>query len=52
MDSMMKVIFYFFMSILGISLADFAIRLQDQSIRDYQKGPISAGKFTRMMTGP
>ena len=51
MDTLAKVIFWFFFSVFGIGLADMAMDLQNQAIKAYQKGPISAGQFTRMMTG-
>ena len=51
MDTLAKAIFYFLFSIFGIGMADMAMELQAQTIKAYQKGPISAGTFTRMMTG-
>jgi len=51
MDTLAKIIFWMVFSVFGIGIADMAMNLQDQAIKAYQKGPISAGHFTRMMTG-
>ena len=51
MDTFAKVIFYFLISVFGIGVADTVMELQRQTIKAYQKGPIKAGEFTRMMTG-
>jgi len=50
MNFAIKAVFYFALSIFGIGIVDIAISLQRQTIKAYQKGPISAGQFTRMMT--
>ena len=51
MEILMKIVFYFLISIFGIGFADMAMELQSQTIKAYQKGPVSASKFTRIMTG-
>lgn len=47
----LRVILFFWLAVFGVGFADMAIQLQSATIRAYQKGPISASKFTRIMTG-
>lgn len=47
----LRVILFFWLAVFGIGFADIAIQLQSATIKAYQKGPISASKFTRIMTG-
>jgi len=47
----LRMILFFWLGVFGIGFADMAIQLQSETIKAYQKGPISASKFTRMMTG-
>jgi len=50
-DLALKVILFFWLTAFGVGFADFAIQLQSEAIKAYQKGPISPSIFTRMMTG-
>ncbi len=50
-DWLMRFIFFIWLGAFGVGLADFAVRIQSETIKAYQKGPVSASKFTRMMTG-
>ncbi len=47
----LKLIFFFWLGVFGIGFADLAIQLQSETIKAYKKGPVSASKFTQMMTG-
>jgi len=47
----MRIVFYFWLGVGGVTLADFALGLHDMTAAAYKKGPISASQFTRMMTG-
>jgi len=46
----MKLIFYFWLTVGGITLTDFAMGLHDMTASTYKKDPVSASQFTRMMT--
>ena len=46
----LKIIFWSWLGVFGIGLADLAMDLQKETVRAYQKGPISASAFTRMLT--
>ena len=48
---LLRAVFFFWLGVFGIGFADMAIQLQSEAIKAYQKGPISASKFTQMMTG-
>ena len=47
---LMKIILWFWLGVFGIGFADLAVQLQTETIKAYQKGPISASRFTRLMT--
>lgn len=47
----MKIVFYFWLAVGGITLTDFALALHDLTVKTYKKGPVRASQFTRMMTG-
>lgn len=49
-DWFVKLIFWFWLTVWGVALTDIAIDLQNTTIKAYQKGPISAGAFTKMLT--
>lgn len=48
---LLRAILFFWLAVSGVGFADLAIQLQSTAIKAYQKGPISASKFTRIMTG-
>ena len=48
---LLRAILFFWLAVFGVGFADMAIQLQSTTIKAYQKGPISASKFTRIMTG-
>lgn len=48
----MRIVFYFWLGVGGVTFADFALGLHDMTAAAYKKGPVSASQFTRMMTGP
>ena len=50
-DLALKAILFFWLTVFGVGFADFALQLQSEAIKAYQKGPISPSVFTRMMTG-
>lgn len=50
-DLALKAILFFWLTVFGIGFADLALELQSETIKAYQKGPISPSIFTRMMTG-
>ncbi len=50
-DWILKLILFFWLGVFGIGLTDLAVQLQSEAIRAYQKGPLSASKFTQIMTG-
>jgi hypothetical protein len=50
-DWFLRLILFFWLGAFGIGFADLAIQLQTETIKAYQKGPVSASKFTRIMTG-
>ena len=50
-DWILKLILFFWLGVFGIGLTDLAISLQAEAIKAYQKGPLSASKFTQIMTG-
>ncbi len=45
-----KITFYFWLTVGGITLIDFALGLHDLTVKAYKKGPISVSQFTKMMT--
>ena len=47
---LMKAILFFWLGVFGIGFADLAIHLQSEAIKAHQKGPISASRFTQMLT--
>ncbi len=49
-DWMLRLILFFWLGAFGIGLVDLATQLQAEAIQTYQKGPVSASKFTQMMT--
>lgn len=49
-DWILKLILFFWLGVFGVGLTDLAIRLQSEAIKTYQKGPLSASKFTQIMT--
>lgn len=50
-DWLVRFIFFIWLGAFGIGFADLAVRIQAETISAYKKGPVSASKFTRMMTG-
>ena len=46
----MRLTFYFWLTVGGITLTDFAMGLHDMTVAAYRKGPVSAAQFTQMMT--
>ncbi|MDZ4662950.1 MAG: hypothetical protein SGJ18_15160 [Pseudomonadota bacterium] len=50
-DWILRAILFFWLGAFGIGFADLAVQLQSEAIKAYQKGPLSASKFTQMMTG-
>ena len=50
-ECVLKLILFFWLGVFGIGFADLAIQLQSETIKAYKKGPVSASKFTQMMTG-
>lgn len=48
---LMRAILFFWLGAFGVGFADLAIQLQSEAIKAYKKGPVSASKFTRTMTG-
>lgn len=50
-DWILKLILFLWLGVFGIGLTDLAIRLQAEAIKTYQRGPVSASKFTEIMTG-
>ena len=50
-DLALKVILFFWLTVFGVGFADFALQLQSEAIKAYQKGPISPSAFTRLMMG-
>lgn len=46
----LKIIFWSWLTVTGVCLVDVAMDLQKTTIAAYQKGPISAKLFTRLLT--
>lgn len=51
-DWFLKIIFWSWLTVFSVSLADVALDLHDTTVRAYKKGPISAKAFTQMLTAP
>lgn len=49
-DWFVKFIFLSWLMIFGVVFTDAALDLQNRTIKAYQKGPISAVAFTKMLT--
>lgn len=49
-DWFVKFVFWSWLTVCGVALTDIALDLQDTTVKAYQKGPISAGAFTKMLT--
>lgn len=49
-DWFVKFIFLSWLMIFGVAFTDAALDLQKKTIKAYQKGPISAVLFTKMLT--
>lgn len=49
-DWFVKFIFLSWLMIFGVAFTDAVLDLQDKTIKAYQKGPISAVAFTKMLT--
>lgn len=49
-DWFVKFIFLSWLMIFGVVFTDAVLDLQDKTIKAYQKGPISAVAFTKMLT--
>lgn len=48
-DWFVKFIFLSWLMIFGVAFTDAVLDLQDKTIKAYQKGPISAVTFTKML---
>lgn len=46
----LKFVFWSWLGVTGVCLIDIALDLQKTTVAAYQKGPISARVFTRMLT--
>lgn len=49
-DWFVKFIFLSWLMIFGVAFTDAVLDLQDKTIKAYQKGPISAVTFTKILT--